>query len=113
MENNSFLKTDNAPPTAFYFSVKFDGFDDMDNSFQVVSGLNATIGTVEKREGGDNNFVHHLPIPLKYENLILKRCLLLKSSWINDSTIPLRISGLIREISKSSKRRNTSFMNHH
>ena len=88
MGNNSFFKPDYAPPTAFYFSVKFDGLDDMDSSFQEVSGLKVTIGTIEKREGGDNNFVYYLPTPPKYENLVLKRCLLDNSNldkWCRDA----------------------------
>ena len=88
MGNNSFFKPDYAPPTAFYFSVKFDGLNDMDSSFQEVSGLKVTIGTIEKREGGDNNFVYYLPTPPKYENLVLKRCLLDNSNldkWCRDA----------------------------
>jgi len=88
MGNNSFFKPDYAPPTAFYFSVKFDGLNDMDSSFQEVSGLKVTIGTIEKKEGGDNNFVYYLPTPPKYENLVLKRCLLDNSNldkWCRDA----------------------------
>ena len=62
MGNDSFFKSNYAPPTAFYFSVKFDGFDNMDTSFQEVSGLKVTIDTVTKKEGGDNNFIHHLQL---------------------------------------------------
>ncbi len=88
MGSDSFFKPDYAPPTAFYFSVKFDGLDDMDSSFQEVSGLKVTIGTVEKKEGGDNNFVYHLPTPPVYDDLILKRCLLYNSrldQWCRDA----------------------------
>lgn len=88
MGTDSFFKTGYTPPTVFYFSVKFAGFDDMDSSFQEVSGLKVTLGTVEKKEGGDNNFVHHLPTPPKYENLVLKRCLLKNSKlekWCKDA----------------------------
>lgn len=79
MGNDSFFKSGYTPPTAFYFSVKFTGFDNMDSSFQEVSGLKVTIDTVPKKEGGDNNFVHHLPTQPRYENLVLKRCLLYNS----------------------------------
>lgn len=88
MGDNSFFKPNYSPPTAFYFSVKFDGFDNMDSSFQEVSGLKVTVGTMEKKEGGDNNFVHHLPTPAKYENLVLKRCLMYNSKldkWCRDA----------------------------
>lgn len=88
MGSDSFFKSDYSPPTAFYFNVKFDGVENMDSSFQEVSGLKVTIDTVIKKEGGDNNFVHHLPTPAKYENLVLKRCLLLDSDldkWCRDA----------------------------
>ena len=88
MGNDSFFKSGYTPPTAFYFSVKFTGFDDMDSSFQEVSGLKVTIDTEPKKEGGDNNFVHHLPMQPKYENLVLKRCLLYNSKldkWCRDA----------------------------
>ena len=83
MGNDSFFKPNYSPPTAFYYSVKFAGFDQMDSSFQEVS-----VGTVEKKEGGDNNFVYHLPTPPKFENLVLKRCLLYNSKldrWCRDA----------------------------
>lgn len=88
MGKDSFFKPDYTPPAAFYFSVRFDGFDEMDSSFQEVSGLKVTIDTVTRKEGGDNNFVHHLPTPAKYENLVLKRCLLYNSKldkWCRDA----------------------------
>lgn len=88
MIQESFFKSGYTPPTAFYFSVKFDGMDEMDSSFQEVSGLKVTIDTMPKKEGGDNNFVHHLPNPAKYENLVLKRCLLYNSNldkWCRDA----------------------------
>lgn len=88
MGNDSFFKSGYTPPAAFYFSVKFTGFDDMDSSFQEVSGLKVTVGTVEKKEGGENTFVHHLPTPPKFENLVLKRCLLKNSKlekWCRDA----------------------------
>lgn len=88
MGNNSFFIPLYNPPTAFYFSVKFAGLDFMDSSFQEVSGLKVTVGTIEKKEGGDNNFVHNLPTPPKYENLVLKRCLLYNSKldrWCRDA----------------------------
>lgn len=88
MGSDSFYKPGYSPPTAFYFAVKFVGFEAMDSSFQEVSGLKVTIRTVEKKEGGDNNFVHHLPTPPKYENLVLQRCLLYNSKltqWCKDA----------------------------
>lgn len=88
MGSDSFFKSGYAPPTAFYFTVKFTGFDEMDSSFQEVSGLKVTINTEEKKEGGDNNFVHHLPTQPVYDDLVLKRCLLSNSKldqWCRDA----------------------------
>ena len=85
---NNFFKPDYTPPSAFYFSVKFSGFPEMDTSFQEVSGLKVTVNTVEKEEGGDNNYIHYLPSAPKYENMVLKRCLLNNSSldkWCRDA----------------------------
>ena len=75
MSISDFLKPGSTPPTAFYFSVKFNDMDEMDSSFQEVSGLKATFGIEEKREGGENSFVHQFPTAPKFENLVFKRCL--------------------------------------
>ena len=72
----SFFTPGYVPPTAFYFQVKFPNFPPLDSSFQEVSGLKVTVETIEKKEGGDNAFVHHLPKSTKYDNLVLKRCLM-------------------------------------
>ena len=76
MAYDNFYKQNYAPPTAFYFAVKFNGFPEMDSSFQEVSGLKVTLSTEERKEGGENDFVLHLPSPAKYEDLVLKRCLM-------------------------------------
>src|SRR5665648_1137342 len=88
MISEHLFKSDFAPPIAFYFSVRFDGQDDMESSFQEVSGLDVTIGTEGKKEDSDNNFVYHLPSSPKFGNLVLKRCLLLNSKldrWCRDA----------------------------
>lgn len=88
MGSDSFFKPDYAPPTAFYFEVRFAGFSDMDCSFQDVSGLKVTVGTEEKKEGGDNQFVYYVPTPPKFDDLVLKRCLLSNSpleKWCRDA----------------------------
>ncbi|MGB5418176.1 phage tail protein [Algibacter sp.] len=88
MDNNNFFKQEFTPPTAFYFSVNFEGFNEMDCAFQEVSGLNVTLSTEEIREGGNNSFVHQLPTAPKYENLVLKRCLSYNSkleTWCRDA----------------------------
>ena len=44
-----------------------------DASFQEISGITTEIPVEEIQEGGENRFVHRVPQPLKYSNLILKR----------------------------------------
>jgi phage tail-like protein len=60
------------PPPAFFFVVYVDGFP-TDTSFQEVSGLQVEIETEEVIEGGQNRYVHRLPVRTKYSNLVLKR----------------------------------------
>lgn len=88
MAYTGFFNSDYLPPTAFYFRLKFNGTEDMDSSFQEVSGLKLSITTDEKKEGGNNTSVYHLPNPPKYENLVLKRCLMSNSkldAWCKDA----------------------------
>ena len=42
-------------------------------SFTEVSGLSAEVEFMTYNEGGNNEFVHHLPTRVKYPNLVLKR----------------------------------------
>ncbi len=83
MGETSFFQPGYAPPTAFYFTVRFNDFPSMDSSFQEVSGLKVTVSVTEKKEGGDNEFIHYLPNPPKYSDLILKRCLMPNSDLDN------------------------------
>lgn len=55
----------------------------MDSSFQEVSGLKLTLNTEERKEGGDNSSVIHLPKPPVYQDLVLKRCLMPNSNLDN------------------------------
>ncbi|MHA7129192.1 phage tail protein [Algoriphagus namhaensis] len=83
-----FFKDNYAPPTAFYFKVKFFKYDEMESSFQEVSGLKVTVKVTEKKEGGDNDYVHYLPNPPVFTDLVLKRCLLSNSkltTWCQDA----------------------------
>ncbi len=53
--------------------------------FQEVSGLNVDVEMEEIKEGGENRFVHQLPTRTKYNDLVLKRGILLGSGvteWI-------------------------------
>jgi phage tail-like protein len=69
------------PPVSFSFSVTIDGVKGAnEGNFQEVSGLQVKLGTEDVKEGGENRFVHRLPTPPKYENLVLKRGMLDSSS---------------------------------
>lgn len=68
------------PPSGFYYSVVFSISPHLhDVHFQSVSGLSVEFEMEEYKEGGENRFVHKLPIRTKYPNLVLKRGLLLTS----------------------------------
>lgn len=77
------------PPYAFYFSVTVEGFTGAnEGSFQEVSGLSVKMTPMEVKEGGENRFVRRLPVPPKYDNLVLKRGMLVGSAltqWVQNS----------------------------
>ena len=71
-------------PAAFSFKVNVAGITGAyEGSFQEVTGLTAKLGTETIKEGGENRFEHRLPNPPKYENLVLKRGMVLNSDLIN------------------------------
>jgi phage tail-like protein len=119
MDSTSFFKQGDIPPTAFYFEVVFlgNGNEKMNSLFQEVSGLKATLENLEKREGGDNVFVHHLPKSINYENLVLKRCLTKNAElekWCRDTIEnfefkPLDIS--LRLLSSNTEKKGTGTSN--
>lgn len=60
----------------FHFSVIIEDNDKAtDTKFQEVSGLSATLSVEEVAEGGENRYLHKLPKPPTYPNLVLKRSL--------------------------------------
>lgn len=62
------------PPAAFYFAVSFGSTpSDVDCSFCEVSGISPEIEFETVVEGGENRFVHQLPVPVKHQNLVLRR----------------------------------------
>ena len=81
------------PPVGFHFFVRFEGLllkypGIPDIGFQSVSGINAEISVEEYHEGGENRFKHKLPNPVTYQNLVLKRGMLIGSQlmqWFKDS----------------------------
>ncbi len=88
MAYTGFFDADYLPPTAFYFRLKFNSVEDMDSSFQEVSGLKLTITTDPKKEGGNNAAPFNIPNPPTYSDLVLKRCLMPNSnldSWCKNA----------------------------
>lgn len=71
------------PPVGFYFNVTVDGISGVnEGSFQEVSGLSVKLETTPVKEGGENQFVHRLPLPPVYSNIVLKRGLMVGSPLI-------------------------------
>lgn len=77
------------PPTGFYFTVNIDGVQGKnEGSFQEVSGLNIKLGKEDIKEGGENRYIHRLPLRPQFENLILKRGMVTGSGllqWVEDT----------------------------
>ncbi|MBN2486388.1 MAG: phage tail protein [Bacteroidales bacterium] len=81
------------PPVGFHFVVRFEGLllkypGIPDIGFQSVSGISSEISIEEYHEGGENRFKHKFPNPITYQNLILKRGMLIGSQlmqWYKDS----------------------------
>lgn len=68
-------------PVIFHFEVEISGKSaDADAAFQEVTGLDVEMETKDVREGGENRFVHKLPVGIKQGNLVLKRGLADQSS---------------------------------
>jgi phage tail-like protein len=79
------------PPGGFYFTVMVIGsgsalalLTDIDSSFQEVSGIEVKFETESVVEGGENRFVHQLPKPAKYSNLVLKRGIVAIDSFLGE-----------------------------
>jgi len=81
--------TEYYPHPSFHFKVVFNLKEgDVDHRFQEVSGINAEITTEEIKEGGLNEYTHKLPVRGKYNNLVLKRGMLIDSNvikWMKDA----------------------------
>ena len=57
------------PYMAFNFLIEIEGL--LVGGFSEVSGLESRVETEEQREGGVNDFVHHLPRQTTHSNLVL------------------------------------------
>lgn len=77
------------PPVGFHFSVQFAFSDSTDDiRFQSVSGLSVEYETEKVIEGGENRFIHELPVRTQYSTLVLKRGFLIDSpvyDWCVDA----------------------------
>ncbi len=79
------------PPVGFHFKVQFEGISsltDNDTRFMDVSGLEATITTMELAEGGENRFKQLLPTGVTYNKLKLKRGMIIDSGvtkWVRNT----------------------------
>jgi phage tail-like protein len=85
MAESASVKSGYYPPVGFHFKVEFIGLTkgDADIRFQSVSGINASVPNSETyQEGGENRFTHRLPQRASYENLVLKRGMLIGSELI-------------------------------
>lgn len=75
--------TDYYPPWGFYYRVEFSiSQNKNDVRFQTVSGLSVEYDMEEFKEGGENRFVHKLPVRTKYADMVLKRGMLTDSDVI-------------------------------
>ena len=65
----------NYPQVGFHFLVFFELFPQLPNDFrfQEVSGLTVSMEMEAVKEGGENRFVHQLPVRSTYNELVLKR----------------------------------------
>lgn len=71
------------PPLGFYYRVEFSFSKNRNDSrFQTVSGLSVEYDMEEYAEGGENRFVHKLPVRTKYADMVLKRGMLTDSEVI-------------------------------
>lgn len=59
------------PYMAFNFVIEVEGL--LAGGFNEVSGLESRVEVEEYREGGVNAYVHKLPGPVSYENLVLSQ----------------------------------------
>jgi phage tail-like protein len=71
------------PPASFHFSVSLTGNLE-ESSFQEVSGLKTEWSFEDVVEGGQNRFVHRLPVRTRYGPVTLKRGVMLKESKLAD-----------------------------
>jgi phage tail-like protein len=91
------------PPAGFYYAVHLlreneSPFPPADASFQEVSGISVAMETEQIQEGGQNRFTHKVPGRTNYEDLVLKRGLMVRSSALADWCINIFNDNLTQRI---------------
>ena len=91
------------PPVGFYYAVQILGknespFPPSDAGFQEVSGISVTMETEQIQEGGQNRFTHKVPGRTNYEDLVLKRGLMVRSSALADWCTKIFKDNLTRRV---------------
>lgn len=80
-------------PVAFSFELTISGING-DAAFKEASGLEMEMTTEEVACGGENRFKYKLPGMMKFNNLVLKRGLILENSQLSTWFYDLFKSGL-------------------
>lgn len=87
------------PPVCFYFKVEIVGIQTSgDTSFAEADGLEAELGVLEIKEGGENRFTHRLPDRSTHGKLSLKRGVMMANSDLAEwckSTIESDFNGAV------------------
>lgn len=78
------------PPVGFHFVVVFELFPQGPNDarFQEVSGLNVEMETETFKEAGNNRFSWQLPVRTRFDDITLKRGIVMGSGvtlWMKDA----------------------------
>lgn len=92
--------TNYIPPLGFHFSVEFDLPDatEFDIRFKEVSGISRELEMETINEGGENRFVHKLPLRANYPNLVLKRGMMTDTAlrkWCHDAIYEMKLNPVI------------------
>jgi phage tail-like protein len=98
-------------PVVYNFLVEFDlpGAGDLDIRFREVSGLTMELEQETITEGGENRFVHKVPVRASYPDLVLKRGLIAESAvtqWIRDAVQGFVIRPVTLSVSLLDPQRN-------
>ena len=62
------------PPVGFYFALSFKGEQ---TGFKEVLGISLEMETEEIVAGGENRFLHRVPTIASFQNLVLKKLIIL------------------------------------